>query len=406
MDALYVFVTTSLPKAGAQVAGLPLTLNLLLTAYVILRRPNQTLLTMQRFRGLTIAYGTLFIFGTLSMLMALAQGVSAFTLSQMLIVVGSPLVGISATRILPERFSRIIICSMIIVNAYGLIQYFAGIENTSVAGLTYTLGQNISDKPIGFKADGTTEKIISTYQNGNSLGIFDALGISFLLTKSQSSRFWKFTRYLALALGLVGLMLSGSRSIQIPFVLFLVILLAQFIKQVPPRKRGITLSIGSVLLAVGVVFLYAQQTIVSHFFDRLVNQTMADPTGSGRTEQWSQSFEVISQMNGWQLLRQILFGQNPHTNVGGEGLPKFFFMFGFVSTIAFYGGLLYIVWQCWQRRKSHTVAIGILCVFCAFCVDQSFNYPPNIMNVALFAAAALNRDGETSRRCLSISVSK
>ena len=66
MDALYVFVTTSLPKAGAQVAGLPLTLNLLLTAYVILRRPNQTLLTMQRFRGLTIAYGTLFIFGTLS----------------------------------------------------------------------------------------------------------------------------------------------------------------------------------------------------------------------------------------------------------------------------------------------------------------------------------------------------
>ena len=177
MDALYVFVTTSLPKAGAQVAGLPLTLNLLLTAYVILRRPNQTLLTMQRFRGLTIAYGTLFIFGTLSMLMALAQGVSAFTLSQMLIVVGSPLVGISATRIPPERFSRIIICSMIIVNAYGLIQYFAGIENTSVAGLTYTLGQNNSDKPIGFKADGTTEKIISTYQNGNSLGIFDALGM-------------------------------------------------------------------------------------------------------------------------------------------------------------------------------------------------------------------------------------
>ena len=35
MDALSVFVTTSLLKAGAQVAGLPLTLNLLLTAYVI-----------------------------------------------------------------------------------------------------------------------------------------------------------------------------------------------------------------------------------------------------------------------------------------------------------------------------------------------------------------------------------
>ena len=50
MDALSVFVTTSLLKAGAQVAGLPLTLNLLLTAYVILRHPNRTLLMMKSFR--------------------------------------------------------------------------------------------------------------------------------------------------------------------------------------------------------------------------------------------------------------------------------------------------------------------------------------------------------------------
>ena len=70
MDALYVFVTTSLPKAGAQVAGLPLTLNLLLTAYVILCHPNQTLLIMQRFRGLAVAYGALFASG----LPALSQG--------------------------------------------------------------------------------------------------------------------------------------------------------------------------------------------------------------------------------------------------------------------------------------------------------------------------------------------
>ena len=54
MDALYIFITTALPKAGAQVAGLPLTLNLLLTAYVILRHPNQTLLMMQKFRGLAV----------------------------------------------------------------------------------------------------------------------------------------------------------------------------------------------------------------------------------------------------------------------------------------------------------------------------------------------------------------
>lgn len=305
-----------------------------------------------------------------------------------------------------QIFGEIIICSLIIVNVYGLIQYFAGIENTSVAGLTYTLGQSIDDKPIGLKADGTAEKIISTYQNGNSLGIFNALGISFMLTSAQSSRFWKIGQYFALSLGLIGIMLSGSRSIQIPFLLFLIILLVQFIKQLPPRKRGMTLSISGTILAFGIVYLLAQRTIINQFIDRLVKQTLADPTASGRTNQWSHSFEVISHMDGGQVLRQLLFGRSPHTDIGGEGLPEFFFMFGIVSTAAFYGGLLYIVWCCWQRRSSRTIAIGILCVFCAFCVDQSFYYPPNIMNVALFAAAALNRDGETSRRCLSISVSK
>ena len=103
--------------------------------------------------------------------------------------------------------------------------------STSVAGLTYTLGQNISDKPIGLKTDGTAEKIISTYQNGNSLGIFNALEVSFVLTSAQSSRFWKIGQYFALGLGLVGIMLSGSRSIQILFLLFLIILLVQFIKR-------------------------------------------------------------------------------------------------------------------------------------------------------------------------------
>lgn len=63
MDALYVFIATALPKARALVAGLPLTLNLLLTAYVILRHPNQTLLMMQRFHGLAVAYGALFASG-------------------------------------------------------------------------------------------------------------------------------------------------------------------------------------------------------------------------------------------------------------------------------------------------------------------------------------------------------
>lgn len=388
MDALYVFITTALPKAGAQVAGLPLTLNLLLTAYVVLRHPNQTLLNMQKHRNVMVAYSILLIFGVLSMLLAISQGVSAFILSQMLIVVGSPLVSIAAFRLTPEKFTKIIIVSILIVNAYAMVQYVAGIESTAIKGLTYTYGQSFTEKAIGYKADGTAQKMTSTYQTGNSYGLFDALGLSYLLTRLPINRRWNVARLVALFVGFVGFMLCGSRSIQIPFCIFLVFILIQYIRQTPPRLRqniigGIT--IGCCALA---VFAATQPELIAKFKDRLVTQTLADPTASGRTKQWQNILDNIVQLDGHGLVRQFLFGKNPMASYGGEGLPKFFVLFGLPCTVAFYVGLIFLITTCWKNQYTKTVALGILCATIAFCVDQSFLYPPNIMNVYLFYAAA------------------
>lgn len=388
MDALYVFVTTAFPKAGAQVAGLPLTLDLLLTIYVILRHPNQTLLSIQKHHSITLAYSILFVFGVLSMLLACVQGAAPFTLSQMLIVVGSPLVGIAAFRLPPERFAKIIIISMLIVNTYAIVQYVFGVESTAIEGLTYTYGQSLSDKPIGFKADGTTEKMISTYQNGNSYGLFDALGLGYLMIRLPLNRRWNFAKITALLVGFIGFMLSGSRSIQIPFCICLVFILIQSVRQTPPRLRqNIVAGIGFGGCALAI-FAASQPAMIFKITDRLITQTLADPTASGRTDQWQGIIDAVTQMNLPTLIRQFFFGKNPTATFGGEGLPNFFALFGLPCTIAFYTGLIFLVIICWKNMHTKTIALAILCVIVAFCVDQSYLYPPCVMNVYLFFAAA------------------
>lgn len=390
MDALFTFITMTFPKAGIQIAGLPLTLNLLLTAYVVLRHPNQTLLMIQRHKNFAILYVVLLFFGIITILTDIAQGARPYFLAQILIVLISPAVGISASRISSDRFIKIVIIAMIITNAYGIAQYFIGISQLAIPGISYTYGQDFLNKAIGWNADtNTAEKIVSTYQTGNSFGIFSVLSISYLLSHRLRPSSWKYARYIALILGFVGFLLCGSRSIQIPFFLFLFVLLIQFIRQIPPHRRGITLIGGGMVVAVGLAALAVQRTIISQFTDRLIKQTLSSSTGNGRTIQWAHNIDVISEMNGSELLRQILIGQDPNVAIGGEGLPKYFCIFGLISTVAFFGGIISVIRMCWHSYNGRTVAVGILCVFIAFCVDQSFLYPPNVMNIALFAVAVL-----------------
>ena len=152
------------------------------------------------------------------------------------------------------------------------------------------------------------------------------------------------------------------------------------------------------VVTAGIVALAVQRTIISQFTDRLIKQTLSSSTGNGRTIQWAHNIDVISEMNGPELLRQILIGQDPNVAIGGEGLPKYFCIFGLISTVAFFCGIISIIRMCWRSYNGRILAIGILCVFIAFCVDQSFLYPPNVMNIALFAVAVLCENNHTRNK--------
>ena len=391
LDMVYVFVTMTIPKAGAQIAGLPLTLNIILTACVILKNPNQVMLFIQRFKGFAIAYGVLLFFGLITFALALLDGTPAFKLAQIVIVLSSLLVGVSVLRMRPSALAKIVIASTVIVNAYGVIQFLGGVEDMSIQGITYTFGQSLLDKPIGISTTSqqADTKIISTFQNGNSYGIFNVLAFSFLMSRLPVTKGWQIARMVAVPLSVIGILICGSRSSVIPFALMALFMVGSFLKQMPLRTRlaaGFALAFAMIA---GIAALLAQGTILQQFWERNVIHTLEDPSAAGRTDQWAYSFGQIAHMTPTELLRLFFFGRSSDMTIIGEGLPEFFFVYGIIGVCAFYGGLLLIARHCWNLPCGRTIAMGLLCVITAFCVDRTYDFPPNLMMFSLFAAGAL-----------------
>lgn len=383
MDALFQAVTMIIPKAGVQLSGVPVTLSLVLFAIAILRNPNQTVLAIQQRKWIGILYAVLFVFGVFTFCLGVLDGFSAFKLAQIVTVVASPLAGVIALRMKPEQSFKILCVALIIVNIYAAVQFAVGIDAVSIEGLTYTYGQSLEQKPIGWGASehASALKMPSTFQNGNYLGIFDALGVSLILMWKPKNIPWPALRYFSIACGVLGIILCGSRSIVIPFVLVAILLLIQRYRATKSRMKGTYLSAVSIALTAGVIYmLMYQRPVIEQFFTRNLTQTLDDPTAAGRTVQWAAIASGIRELNGFQLLRLFIVGQGNY-GLGGEGLPTFFVTFGLFGTIAFFGMLIASIIYLWREQKSRTVALGVFCALFAFCVDSSFYYPPNVMLV-------------------------
>lgn len=402
MDALFQIVTMFIPKAGVQLGGAPLTLNLVLLAWVILRNPNQTVLSIQRIRGMGILYGVLLIFGLLTFCLGIGHW-PLFRLAQIVTVVVSPLSIVFATRLKPECAMRITCWALIVVNAYGVVQYVGGIVSTSVPGLTYTYGQVLAQKNIGYGVGGedSANKIISTYQNGNYLGLFCILGICLMLVWRVNGYLWKITRNISIFSGFVGLILCGSRSAVIPFSLVCIFLLFQRYHTWPSRMKSTYLFcfvIAAIFIAIIAATMYGD--VIQRFANRIIVSTMHDSTGAGRTVQWSHIAQGLASMGGLELFRLLLVGQQASMGLGGEGLPEFFVTMGLPSTVAFYGMIVVAVVHFWRRQNTRPVAYGLVCVAIAFCIDQSFYYPPNVMEVFMVIGIVFSYEQATDSRKL------
>lgn len=384
LNGIFEFISFAFPKAGAQI-GVPLTIAMLLFLTALLKCQYQVIPALLQVKGLAVSY-TLFVSTVLISLIFNLGNLSAFQLTAVMVVIASPLaIGIGRS-IDVQNGLKILAISLIIVGGYALIQRLVGIVSTAIPGLTYTLGQDLAAKPIGFgmAASGEAQKMPTTYQNGNGAGLFYAMGIPILLSWIPISAKQKILKISGILCGCVGLLLSGSRSIIIPVVLLLTFLLL-LLKNKLSYKNQI-LFVSSLMFLAALVMIYLLQSdnqFLQQLNARYIQQTLSDPTGAGRTSQYVSAFAQVHQLNESGFLRFLVIGL-PWDQIGGmEGLISTFFYYGLPSFLGFLLILATTLFAIFEHNKL--ASIGFICVFIAFLVDGSFNFPPTLMNYFFLA---------------------
>lgn len=403
LDQLFLAITFIIPKAGAQLANVPLTFNLLLLAAVLLCDVPRTFEAPQINGWIGfLYYGFLMVAIVSTVLLNVGKGV--FSLAQNIVVMFSPMAIVAARRVPRDTAMRIAVVSLLVVNLVGLLQYFFGINEMSVAGLTYTYGQDLASKPIGYGSLSTNEtnKIISTYQNGNSYGIFCALAVSLAIGWEVEDACWRKLRFVSTLFGVLGLLICGSRSIVLPSCVVGLYLVAQRLhtwKGYAWRRNFLLLLVA--FAGIVLYVLYSNSSIVANFADRIIGQTLGDTTASGRTTQWAEIWNGFLAMSPAEAVRFLLLGQGEPYDLGGEGFPEFVCRFGLLAAVLFYELLFMTAAHFLGFEKTRPLGAGMLCVIFAFCVDQSYYYPPTVMEYFLAAGiglSLLNSDGRARRQ--------
>lgn len=195
MNELFEFVTMVIPKAGIQVGALPLTLNMLLFGIAILLNLQYVVKFLFSNMYFFIAYYLLLMICLFSVFINLSdRTISTMTVAKTVVVLLSPLAGTLFYKDSADRALKIVSVASIMNGLYMVCQKIFGIINISIKGLTYTWGQDLAAKNIGYNGGdtnslvGEANKMPSTYQNGNSVGLFLATALVLMLIWKPASK--------------------------------------------------------------------------------------------------------------------------------------------------------------------------------------------------------------------------
>lgn len=383
INALFEFVTMAFPKAGIQVGGLPLTLNMLLFGLILLINFRTLPAYIQSIPNLFIPYYFLFCFSILSLMVNYSQKtVSSMEIAMTIVVIMSPLAGVAIYNLNIEHSFKIMNISTIIVGGYMIIQKVFGIINTSVIGITYTLGQDLTKKNIGYTmaVEGSeANKMPSTYQNGNSSGLFLASSLFLLLLWNPVKKKWKALKYIGIICSSIGLLLSGSRSILFPLLILLIFILYSYLKNLTFRKkRNVILVFILFVIILFFYFLTIGNQLYLQLYDRFFIQTVNNPT-SNRGTMWINAINYIYFLNGSSLVRFLLIGV-PNNAIGSDGMMGFLLSRGVIAQISFIICLLIPIVDLHRKKTVKVMSWILFSIFIAFMIDMSFFYLPCLMN--------------------------
>ncbi len=312
-----------------------------------------------------------------------------FKLAASVVLILSPLAIGIGYKIKLNTFYKIIIISMIITGIYSVLQWTVGIEATKIPGLNIAYGDTFADKPIGYGFNGREAlKMPSTYQNGNGIALFSLLAIFLIIPWKVKQKKWKI---IAIILSIVALILSGSRSSLIPFIILIPYAIKKIYDKLKTKKQKvfllliITLGISTLILYIA----YSQSNIIEYAYERYILQTFSDSTGSGRTTQIQNVINYITSRDFINMIKVLILGEEWGKAEFSEGIFNIISYYGIIVAITFCILLLYPIIK--LHKKNKIEILGLLAVFIAFMVDSSFNYPPALMNYFLIAGVLLQR---------------
>ncbi len=281
------------------------------------------------------------------------------------------------------KLIKIINICVALLMVYGVMQYIFGIAKVAIPGVTVNL-TDYQNNRLGWwmeKANhvGISEsKIFSTYQNGNIYGVNLLLFLP-LVMSSQKKGYIKFVLF---SLAIINIMVSGSRSVYVGGVFYLVLV---FAIEVHGRKIKLSKIITAIVTAsFGVVIIARFLHSNSDFYLRLMSvMNKKFFSGTGRIEHFMEYLYWANRKN----LFAFLLGGFGFKYEGGAYEILYFALVvlgGIIGLVLFLYPIVKILKKYFRMkdRKWYQDAVCQGCVVYLFtaCMEGAFWLPPTAVN--------------------------
>ena len=357
------FLTAAFPKAGIKLDGFPFPVFLfgLLFAMVLIAMKKKIV----NHTALATLATVLFIFWALFRAAIFASS-GIGTVAAFLAWSAIPLVMLYlATRIQDNMFSfrRSIEKGFLLAVGYAMLQFAFSIEATAIPGLTYALGDDLTQKHnVIYGGDGDYSKIPSTYQNGNIFGLVAAAFLALAIQRIIRRAGTPMDTLVLLASG-AAIAVSGSRTAIVASVLAIALLF--LVTGVLKTKVRVVIILG---LAVSAVVAFQPQLL-----DRYSLANLQESGGAGRSDMWALALSNLTPLEHW-------FGSE--TFILTEGWLGVVMQIGVIGIILMCVAIAFLL----KRRPGFGIAVFVLLI--GVVIDSSYRFFPTWFLVAALAAAS------------------
>lgn len=395
-----VFVNVTFPKAGVKLGGIPLTVGnvfLLLTivfwVIYVVRSKGFYFNKAEVFVICSIVYWAVrfllvFVWGEIPFGELVGFVVPTVIYPFMFIVFNKYVTEQSQI----DKIIKLLFWGSVIVCIFGFLQAIFGIERFSIPGLTVNLSDYLgSENWYAEKYNGVQEgvdyaKTVSTYQNGNLLGV-NIILFGPMICESIENKFKRLAYLLVFAMFCV---LTGSKTCWVGILLYLIIKGAPLLNK-KIAKRDSAILAGFIALALpiaAIIFLSMFPQIAERFKDSFTLKNIDDL--SGRSDSMNGLIDYFKYCTEW-----IIIGPYGLTQYWGSSYEMTYFCIlmigGLCGIFAFVVPVMYVVIQkLFRYRKTNRiikgVVDGVIVYMIIAYVEGALWLPPTAINLWMVLA--------------------